>query len=240
MSKKSKKARAKNQEAPPTEAMRKVIQNAVNEVRRQVAVSRPPAELAPNAINFNPIPDYSDLVMESIFKNVADKCHSQAKELAPNGINFVPYEEVKGPPPPHVNQRCTMTPMENKMSEIKTVTHEGKVYQIDQDYLFSVRGTTWVYEKLTGIDYSDSKPFCTASNEWLYIKEVPASENMGTITPAPIELVNGAAYMFDPHNTKLLDVIGLYEKNNNQFYFNGRHVVLAHCSNIRLMTVESK
>jgi hypothetical protein len=44
MSNKSKKSRAKEQEAAPTEAMRKVIQNAVNEVRRQVAVNRQETE----------------------------------------------------------------------------------------------------------------------------------------------------------------------------------------------------
>ena len=125
------------------------------------------------------------------------------------------------------------------MSEIKTVTHEGKVYQIDQDYLFSVRGTTWVYEKLTGIDYSYSKNFCTASNEWLYIKEVPASENMGTITPAPIELVDGAAYMFDCDDHS--NVIGLFIKGGGLFLIHDGAVFNASaCTNIRLMTVESK
>ena len=122
------------------------------------------------------------------------------------------------------------------MSEIKTVTHEGKVYQIDQDYLFSVRGTTWVYEKLTGIDYSYSKPFCTASNEWLYIKEVPASENMGTITPAPIELIDGAAYMFDYEGRKV-DRIGIYLEHDNHFVFPIGSIHTTNCTNIRLMTV---
>jgi hypothetical protein len=125
------------------------------------------------------------------------------------------------------------------MSEIKTVTHEGKVYQIDQDYLFSVRGTTWVYEKLIGIDYSYSKNFCTASNEWLYIKEVPASENMGTITPAPIELINGAAYMFD-YDGRKIDRVGVYDEPSNRFYFPIGHSPTSSCTNIRLMTVESK
>jgi hypothetical protein len=125
------------------------------------------------------------------------------------------------------------------MSEIKTVTHEGKVYQIDQDYLFSVRGTTWVYEKLIGIDYSYSKNFCTASNEWLYIKEVPASENMGTITPAPIELVDGAAYMFNCDTD--VDVIALFSKGGGLFVKNnGAAFNACFCTNIRLMTVESK
>jgi hypothetical protein len=127
------------------------------------------------------------------------------------------------------------------MSEIKTVTHLGKVYQIDQEYLFSNDGTHLVYGRLKAICPKSSYPF-EAHDGFLckYIGLIQDCKDQGTIIPAPIELVDGAAYMFDPHNTKLLDVIGLYEKNNNQFYFNGRHVVLAHCSNIRLMTVESK
>jgi hypothetical protein len=123
------------------------------------------------------------------------------------------------------------------MSEIKTVTYDGKVYQIDQDYLFSVRGTTWVYEKLTGIDDNYSKPFCTAFNEWRYIKEVPVSESMGTITPAPIELIDGNAYMF---NIKGTEVIGLYDLQDGTLT-GGRYCFYASAvSNIRLMTVESK
>jgi hypothetical protein len=126
----------------------------------------------------------------------------------------------------------------NNMSEIKTVTYEGKVYQLGGVYEFSDKGRDWALDELLYLDEGKDLPFCTREYEWQLIRE--ANYSMGTITPAPIELINGAAYMFDPHNTKLLDVIGLYEKNNNQFYFNGRHVVLAHCSNIRLMTVESK
>ena len=124
------------------------------------------------------------------------------------------------------------------MSKIKTVTHDGQVYQIDQDYLFSVRGTTWVYEKLTGIDYSYSKNFCTASNEWLYIKEVPASENMGTITPAPVELDHGKAYTFDYGNYK--NVVGVYDNKDDDFIGADDCIEIRDCTNIRLMTVESK
>jgi hypothetical protein len=119
--------------------------------------------------------------------------------------------------------------------------YEGNIYQIGQDYLFSINGETWSYGSLTDIDGGYSKPFCTKHKEWRYIKEVPASESMGTITPAPIELIDGNAYMFNPHNTTLLDVIGLYEKKTNQFYCNGWSIILAHCSIIRPMTVaESK
>ena len=143
-------------------------------------------------------------------------------------------------PPPHVNQRCTMTPMENKMSEIKTVTHEGQVYQIGKDYLFSMSQLHWTYASLTDIDGGYDKVFCTSQEEWLYIKEVPASENMGTITPAPIELIDGNAYMFDYDNQG--NISGVYDSESERFYFTkGRHVSVSNCMLIRPMTVaESK
>jgi hypothetical protein len=124
----------------------------------------------------------------------------------------------------------------NKMSEIKT----GPVFtqemvdngcQVEHGMRFMTEAGEYValFTNIKSVCFADEYGFLIAINR-RYAKPIPA----------PIELVDGAAYMFDPHNTKLLDVIGLYEKNNNQFYFNGRHVVLAHCSNIRLMTVESK
>jgi hypothetical protein len=142
-------------------------------------------------------------------------------------------------PPPHVNQRCTMTPMENKMNEIKTVTHEGKVYEFDQDYLFSNDKFNWNYGALVDLDGGQDKVFCTFDKQWLHIKEVPASENMGTITLAPVELVDGAAYMFDCDDHS--NVIGLFIKGGGLFLIHDGAVFNASaCTNIRLMTVESK
>jgi hypothetical protein len=195
------------------------------------------------AIPFNVFADYSDLVMKSIFKNIADKCHSQAKELAPNGINFEPYEEFKGPPP-HTNQRCTMTPMENKMDEVKTVTYEGQVYEIGKYYLFNDGGDYWHFLRLKRLVVGSPLRFevwITASKftVFSYISEVPASECMGTITPAPIELVDGAAYMFDYHENRK-SAIGVYSKTADNFITVGNNYFTDKCTNIRLMTVESK
>jgi hypothetical protein len=131
------------------------------------------------------------------------------------------------------------------MSEIKTVTHEGKVYQIGKDYLFSAAGKTWIYDKLTKIDKLTNtevgceEVFCTQKTEWSYIKKVPAPENIGTITPAPIELIDGAAYMFDSKFMK--DAVGIYDKSSHRIYFTeGLFTEAEWLENIRLMTVESK
>jgi hypothetical protein len=125
------------------------------------------------------------------------------------------------------------------MSEIKTVTHEGNVYEIGKDYLFSLNKLDWTYAKLTDIDGGYEKVFCTQSYEWRYIKEIPASRTMGTITPALIELVNGAAYMFD--SKFIRDAVGIYCKSSHRMYFTeGMFVEAEWLENVRLMTVESK
>ena len=143
-------------------------------------------------------------------------------------------------PPPHVNQRCTMTPMENKMSEIKTETHLGKVYQIDQEYLFSNDGTHLVYGRLKAICPKSSYPF-EAHDGFLckYIGLIQDCKDQGTITPAPVELVDGAAYMFDYEGRKV-DRIGIYLEHDNHFVFPIGSIHTTNCTNIRLMTVESK
>jgi hypothetical protein len=123
------------------------------------------------------------------------------------------------------------------MSDCKTVTHEGKVYQIGKDYLFSLNELDWTYEKLTDIDGGYEKVFCTQSYEWRYIKEIPVSRTMGTITPAPIELIDGAAYMFD---YKGASYIGIFTSPPHRFIQVDGWTLATYCTNIRLMTLEKK
>jgi hypothetical protein len=122
------------------------------------------------------------------------------------------------------------------MSEIKTVTYEGKVYQLGGVYEFSDGGRDWALDELLYLDEGKDLPFCTREYEWQLIRE--ASYSMGTITPAPIELVNGAAYMFDYRASK--DVIGIYSVCTETISSIGDDFISKNCTNIRLMTVESK
>jgi hypothetical protein len=124
------------------------------------------------------------------------------------------------------------------MSDCKTVTHEGNVYEIGSVYEFSDDGVDWALDYLLEVGNNPTFPFEAKQYEWELIRK--ANYTMGTITPAPIDLIDGNAYMFNPHNTTLLDVIGLYEKKTNQFYCNGWSIILAHCSIIRPMTVAEK
>jgi hypothetical protein len=127
------------------------------------------------------------------------------------------------------------------MSEIKTVTHDGKVYQVGENYLFSDNGTDFSLAKLVGIKKTDW-PFKTNDGDvFKYIHEASALENIGTITPAPIELVDGAPYMFNIYDNTY---VGLYKSQIKAFCResnNSSKIAFANdCTNIRLMTVESK
>jgi hypothetical protein len=115
--------------------------------------------------------------------------------------------------------------------------HEGNIYEFDQDYLFSNDKFNWTYGALVDLDGGQDKVFCTFDKQWLHIKEVPASENMGTITPAPIELIDRAAYMFD---YKHASYIGIYTSPPHRFIQVDGFTLSSYCTNIRLMTVESK
>ena len=87
------------------------------------------------------------------------------------------------------------------MSEIKTEECQGQVYEIGQSYLFNNGGEYWHCLRLKRIVKRD--PACfevwVTPNKFTvfnFIKETPDFERRGTITPAPIELVGDAAYMF--------------------------------------------
>ena len=119
--------------------------------------------------------------------------------------------------------------------ENKTVVHKGNVYEIGAPYLFSVLGKSWTHGILTDIDRSYKKPFCTNNHEWLYIKEIPSGTN-GTITPAPVELINGNAYMFDISGS--FDLIGVFENSTHGMHRSHGKISLSICTNIREMTVK--
>jgi hypothetical protein len=122
------------------------------------------------------------------------------------------------------------------MSEIKTVTYEGKVYQIGGVYEFSDEGKDWAVDELLSVGDSSIFPFNARQYEWELIRKVNCT--IGTITPAPVKLDNGAAYMFDYRARK--DVIGLYSVCTETISSIVDVFRSKDCTNIRLMTVESK
>jgi hypothetical protein len=121
--------------------------------------------------------------------------------------------------------------------EIKTVTHEGKVYQIGGVYEFSDEGKGWAVDELLTVGERVAYPFEARQYEWEFIREVNCT--IGTITPEPIELIDRAAYTFDYHENRK-SAIGVYSKIANNFIAVGNNYFADRCTNIRLMTVESK
>ena len=120
--------------------------------------------------------------------------------------------------------------------ENKTVVYEENTYKIDAPYLFSVYGKRWIYGILRGIDTSYEKPFCTNGDEWLYIKEIPNATN-GTITPAPLFLINGNAYTFKYHASKK-PIVGIYNDTTRQLITNQSIYSTNLCTDIREMAVK--
>ena len=125
------------------------------------------------------------------------------------------------------------------MSDCKTVTHEGKVYEIGKDYLFKNAGNAWFYAALDDVISKTANPFKTKYQNFISIKEVPASKFLGAITPAPIELIDGNAYAFTYYRVTAC-IQGIYEESSDKFYVKGGWFMSKSCTNIRPMTVEKK
>jgi hypothetical protein len=129
-----------------------------------------------------------------------------------------------------------------------TVTHEGNVYEIGKRYAFTDSlplGDDFTVSRLNFIYAPNSDPSYVFDSEGLpYRYAVSLSEvnlDAGTITPAPIDLIDGNAYMFDWSDRPMKGSIGVYSLDSQRFYFVNGHVLASYCTNIRLMTVaESK
>jgi len=121
------------------------------------------------------------------------------------------------------------------MSEIKTVTHKGSVYKIGGVYEFSDSGKAWAVDELLSVGDCSIFPFNAREYEWELIREFNCT--VGTITPVPVELIDGNAYMFDYKGRQLT---GLCNVSTEQFLTTESRILYSYCKNIRLMTVESK
>jgi hypothetical protein len=127
------------------------------------------------------------------------------------------------------------------MSDNKTAAHEGNVYEIGKSYLFSDTGSTWAVDVLMAINEPHDFKFIGSDCNWRKCKSAVLGE-LGTITPAPIYLINGNAYMFNVRDNTFL---GFYRESRKSFFYeieNGNKIAGApECTNIRPMTVaESK
>ena len=124
--------------------------------------------------------------------------------------------------------------------EIKTEEYMGNVYQIGEAYLFSdhldAPDAEWRLGRLVGFHVKDRCPFRTRGGLcYNYIKAIPS---VGTVTPAPVDLIHCNAYMFDYNDGSSYS--GIYDADSLRFYFVRGHVTVSSCTNIREMTVKKR
>ena len=130
---------------------------------------------------------------------------------------------------------CAHTRKEKEMS--KTINYKGKTYEIGKYYLFGdSKSHMYSYLKLNEInlDNDDGFHFKGGNLHWAYIKELPSSDNFGTITDTPIELIDGMAYMFICQGATIEQ--GIYYKGTMTNHMGS--FAINHCTNIRKMVVE--
>jgi len=118
---------------------------------------------------------------------------------------------------------------------MKTTKHKGKVYQKGTVYEFSDDdGETWCVEVLEDIYQESNYPYKTRSGDYRLIRVYEAS--LGTITEAPVKLIDGECYSFTDHfgNGRK----GFFVAENDRLYCHAGGIVdPSKCSNIKLLTV---
>ncbi len=120
---------------------------------------------------------------------------------------------------------------------MKTVTHEGKVYQIGGLYEFSDNGHKVYIDTLADINNSDN-PFVDREGfGWKLLREIQ-NPIMGTIKDAPIELEDGCVYQFDFGGER--GFAGQFIGAGDFHLFNGVTIEVKGCTNIVKLVPEVK
>ena len=120
-------------------------------------------------------------------------------------------------------------------SKMKTINHEGKIYQVGAVYEFSDDGKAWYVDTLEGTYQDMICPYRTRSGHGF--KLIRACEvKVGTVEEAPVELIDGECYQFtdrydDEHK-------GFFLAENDRLYCHTGGVVdPSKCSNFKLLVV---
>lgn len=130
-------------------------------------------------------------------------------------------------------------------SKMKTVTDkDGNVYETGKVYEFSDSGEAdeWTAHQLVKLDEVSEFPFETSITFFKYCRENQA-EN-GTITKAPVELVDGAVYKFSYRDKDArritVNILAFYNGSDDVFSINGSSWVTDGCTNITRLVPEVK
>jgi len=113
---------------------------------------------------------------------------------------------------------------------MKTINHEGKIYQVGAVYEFSDDGKTWYVDTLSGTQSKSNYPY--SGFKLIRTCEVKA----GTITEAPVKLIDGECYQFTDRYDE--EHKGFFLAENDRLYCHTGGVVdPSKCTNIKLLTV---
>lgn len=122
--------------------------------------------------------------------------------------------------------------------DTETVTVDGMVYGIGKVYEFSNDEAFWRSGTLTCAREEGKYRFDSESAAWDLCREIDP-KTIGTITPAPAELVDGKVYMFEFDGHKF---VGFYNQGSERFEFSscGVHINESDATNITPLSPEAK
>ena len=112
------------------------------------------------------------------------------------------------------------------MSELKTVEHKGKVYQIGAAYEFSDCGKWWHCDYFEAVRDGAEHEFASSNDSYVLCREI---QSVGTIAKVEVKLIDGAAYQFD---CKFESLLGFYYAECSLFVIPGNSWALKDCTNI--------
>ena len=121
---------------------------------------------------------------------------------------------------------------------METINYNGNTYQLGMAYLF--RDSLLDSPKfgvLLDIDTGDNYPFTAKCASWKICEELPPSNEIGTITPEPIELIDGKAYQFESYKQELH---GIYSTECEKMFTQNGEFRIKDCKRIKPLTVEIK
>ncbi len=166
-----------------------------------------------------------------VFVCTTDEFNALVDELASNfGECDISYQEYKE------NETIRL-----EGDEMKTVTHEGNVYQIGAVYGFSDDGDSWLLGTLGDCTTKETNgtkyPFqCEHDSnvEWFRLIRLQQAP-IGTITKAPVELVDGECYQFTAPSGIVRK--GYFIPVKRLFICADGNIDVDRCTNIKLLTV---
>ncbi len=188
-------------------------------------------------------PEFRDDIVGNIFKGYDGFNHEYyTKVCTRNEFNALVDELASnfGECDISYQKHCSNEVTRLEGDEMKTVTHEGKAYQIGATYEFtdSDKGRHWELGILN--DYASDEEGVgfqsKTGNKTEWFKHIRLQQaSIGTITEAPVVLVDGECYQFTAPSGIVRK--GLLHPCKGLFVCADGYIDVDRCTNIKLLTV---